>query len=384
MPACSSQRAPRRGDQGYNLVELLMSLSMATIIFMAIVVIFIKQSEMIQGQNDGIDVGREAQFALDHLRRDLTALGSNSTPNSDVDPQVCPKPTTSLRAFAASIDNGFVVRPDLNTNVRPLAMTLFGSLDVKQRFRTASISGATVVLLDDGKLPANQAAFEDMFATDRYLRISGSDGTQMFFVIASSSFNDRSVALTEAVPRQGEGQVCGYQAFGENYNVDVQNFVRYRVIADNRPGAPTDKIGQPTQTLLVRERMGTDGTTLRSQLVLAENAVDLTIYDVLTDEDPTADRVAVGQYVIVDDVVQAGGAGVLGTTPAARPEALRALTIKLSLRSPWPDPKRTPLPRDDPYKPLVTYRLGEDELGSHPVYSVATRITMPTLVSRNL
>lgn len=384
MPAFNSQRAASRGEQGFNLIELLMSMTMATIIFMAIVVIFLKQSEMMQGQNDAIDVGRETQFALDHLRRDLTTLGSNSTPNSEVDPQVCPKPSTPLHAFSASIENGYVVRADLNVNVRPLAFTLFGSLDVKQRFRTASISGATVILLDDGNLPANQAAFEDIFATDRYLRISGSDGTQMFFVIASSSYNDRSVTLSEAVPRQGEGQVCGYQGFGENYSIDVQNFVRYRIVADNRPGYPTDKFGQPTQTLLVRERIGVDGTTLRNQLVLAENAVDLNLYDVLTDEDPATDKIAVGQYVIADDIVQAGGAGLLGSSPAARPETLRALTVKLSLRSPWPDAKRPPTPRDDPYKPLLTYRLGEDEVGAHPVYTVATRVTMPTLVSRNL
>ncbi len=384
MSRCSDAKAVKRGELGFNLIELLMSLSMATILFMSIVVLFVKQSEVMQSQNDVIDVGREAQFAVDHLRRDLTSLGSNSTPNSDIDGTVCPKPMTSLRALSVSVENGYVVRPDLNPNIHPVALTLFGSLDVKQRFRTASISGDKIFLLDDGKLPVSQPAFDDLFATDRYLRISGSDGTQMFFTIASSSFGDRSVTVTEAVPRQGEGQSCGYQGFGQNYSIDVQNFVRYRVIADARPGAPLDKNGQASQTLLVRERMAPDGITLKKQLVLAENAVDFGISDVGVDMEPAPDKVKMQLFPIVDDVAQKSGSGVLGTGPAARPEALRFLTVKLSLRSAWPDARLTPMPRDDVYKPLVTFRIADDEVGSHAVSTVATRVSMPTLVSRNL
>lgn len=372
------------GTRGFNLVELLMSLSMATILFMSITVLFVKQSEVMQAQNDVIDVGREAQFAVDHLRRDLTSLGSNTTPNSDIDPTVCEKPLTSLRALSVSVENGDVVRPDLNPFTQPVALTLFGSLDVKQRFRSASISGDKVFLVDDGKLPVSQPAFDDVFATDRYLRISDSDGTQFFFVIASASFAERSVSVTQSIPRQGEGQSCGYQGFGQNYMIDVQNFVRYRVAKDVRPGAPVDKNGLPTQTLLLRERMGADGTTLRKQLVLAENAVDFGIVDIAMDNEPAANRVLLHGYTTADEVAQKGGGGILGTGAEARPETLRFLTVKLSLRSAWPDARLAHAPRDGENKPLLTFRIADDEVGAHVVTTVATRVSMPTLVSRNL
>ena len=46
MSRCSDAKAVKRGELGFNLIELLMSLSMATILFMSIVVLFVKQSEV--------------------------------------------------------------------------------------------------------------------------------------------------------------------------------------------------------------------------------------------------------------------------------------------------------------------------------------------------
>ena len=115
-------------SRGFNLIELMMSLALATIVFMATVQMFVRQSEAMSAQNDLIDMNREARFALEHLRQDLTSLGSNTTPNSDVDPNVCPKPTTSLRALQLSIDDSYQVDPTLNPFVQPVSIKIFGSM----------------------------------------------------------------------------------------------------------------------------------------------------------------------------------------------------------------------------------------------------------------
>ncbi|MBM4342216.1 MAG: prepilin-type N-terminal cleavage/methylation domain-containing protein [Deltaproteobacteria bacterium] len=377
--------APRASRPGFNLVELLMSMALATIIFMAITTLFVRQSELMQEQNELIVLNREARFGLDHLRTDLTSLGSNTTPNSTADPTVCVKPTAQLRALTVDTTNGHVAADGLNPNVVPTSLTLFGSLDIKARYRTAAIEGSVVTLYDDGNLPGTQAAWDEVFTTDRFVRISGADGQQMFFPIASGNQGSRSITVLGTIPRVSTGNNCGYTGLGINYNVDVQNFVRYRVIGDLRPGAPTDVGGKPLQSLLVRERMQTDGTTLRNQLVLVENAVDLQIYDIGFDADRTQDKVKIDVKRLADEVFLPGGGGALGNQAAsAMPEALRFLTVKLSVRTTWPRKQLVHRPREVAWQPLQTWLLPNENDGSHPVISVASRVAFPTLVSRNL
>lgn len=371
-------------QSGFNLIELLISMALATIVFMAITTLFVRQGAMMQEQNELIVLNREARFGLDHLRSDLTSLGSNTTPNSLVDPLVCPKPATQIRALTVDTANGYVGAAQYNPNVIPTSLTLFGSLDIKNRYKSYKIEGSVVTLYDDGTLPANQADMDTIFSTDRYLRIAGADGQQMFFPILSTSQGSRTITVSGVIPRVGTNNTCGYTGIGANYNVDVQNFVRYRIVADNRPGAPLDKSSKALQSLLVRERLSADTLTVKSQLILVENAVDLQIYDVGYDKDPLPDSLKIEVKRLVDEVFQPGGGGLLGNTNAARPEALRFMTVKLSVRTTWPRDKLVHRPRDVFWQPLDTWLLPDETTGSHPVIGAAARVSFPTLVSRNL
>ncbi len=362
-----------------------MSMALATIMFMAITTLFVRQNEQMQEQNELIVLNREARFGLDHLRTDLTSLGSNTTPNSTVDPTVCVKPATQIRVLTADTTNGYVAASALNPNVVPTSLTLFGSLDIKTRFRTSAMEGSVVTLYDDGNLPATQAAWDEVFATDRFVRISGADGQQMFFPILAGNQGSRTITVSGTIPRVATGNNCGYTGLGINYNVDVQNYVRYRIVGDLRPGAPTDKAGKALQSLLVRERMQIDGTTIRNQLVLVENAVDLQIFDMIFDADRTQAAVKLDPKRLADEVYLPGGGGPLGNQAAsAMPEALRFMTVKLSVRTTWPRKQLVHRPREVLWQPLQTWLLPDENDGSHPVISVASRVTFPTLVSRNL
>lgn len=374
----------RRGERGFNLVELLISLSIATILLMSIVTLFVKQTQVMSNQTSVLDMQRGARFGMEHLTRDLAALGSNSTPNSANDPLVCPKPVVPLKAITLSLTDGYVSAPDKNPNVRPVAIRLFGALDIKTRWKTANIDGTSVYLYDDGTLPATQEIWSSTFGTDKYLRISSPDGKQMYYAISDSNFAAKSIQLAEAPPRQEVGQPCGYTGFGNNLWVDVQNFVRYRIVADTRPGAPTATDGTPLASILVRERLAADGTTIVGQLPLVDNAVDLSLFDIAVDNDPASDVQKIKIYPLVDDVVGKDGAGKLGNDTGARPESVRFLTVKLSVRSDEPVTNLAHRPRDVVWQPLDTWQLPDQTDLAHPVVTAATRVAMPTLVSRNL
>lgn len=370
-------------QRGFNLIELMMSMAIATAIFMGMVTLFVQQSKVMQEQNELILLNRESRFGLEHLRADLQSLGSNTTPNSVVDPLVCVKPDPVLRVLTADLALSHVAAPDLNPHVKPVALTLFGSLDIKTRYKTASIDGTKVILLDDGTLPLTQDDFEAVFAAGRYLRIAGANGQMMFYPIVSASQGERSVTVSTAIQRIGNGATCGYSGLGANYDIDVQNFVRYRVIADERPGAPLNA-GKPMQSLLVRERLATDAVTVLGQLILVENAVDLQLYDIGMDFDVSSDVVKLKVLPLTEDVVQANGEGFLGSSSTAHPEAMRFLTVKLSVRSAWPQRDLLHRPRDVSWQPLNTWLLPGENDGAHTVVTAATRVSLPTLVSRNL
>jgi hypothetical protein len=289
-----------------------------------------------------------------------------------------------LRALSGDVSTGYVAAAQYNPHVKPVSLTLFGSMDVKTRFKTASIDGSKVFLLDDGTLPISQEDFEAVFAVGRYLRISGANGQMMFYPITAANQGDRSVTVASVIQRVGNGITCGYSGLGNNYDIDVQNFVRYRITGDVRPGAPTDAGGAALQSLLVRERLGVDGVTVLGQLVLVENAVDLQLYDIGMDFDNSAEVVKLKVLPLTEDVIQANGEGFLGSTASAHPEALRFLTVKLSVRSQWPQRDLLHRKRDVSWQPLQTWQLPGENDGAHPVVTAATRVALPTLVSRNM
>ena len=138
------------------------------------------------------------------------------------------------------------------------------------------------------------------------------------------------------------------------------------------------------QSLLVRERLATDAVTVLGQLVLVENAVDLQLYDIGMDFDVSPEVVKLKVLPLSEDVVQANGEGFLGSSSTAHPEAMRFLTVKLSVRSAWPQRDLLHRPRDVSWQPLNTWLLPGENDGAHTVVTAATRVSLPTLVSRNL
>jgi hypothetical protein len=382
--ATARKAGATKSQLGYNLIELLMAMALSTIIFMSITALYTYQADSITAQSYVLTSTRDGRFAFEHLRRDLLALGSNSTSNSDVDDWVCPKPPVILRALSVGYDDSHVVRADLNPFVSTTSLTLFGALDVKTTYETESITGKSVKLLDDGSLPDTEALWNETFIAERYLRLGTPDGKSMIIAIVASNFGDKTVTLLAEPPQMVGAQRCGFQGAGASLAVNVLGFIRYRIIADTRPTAPVDAKGLATRTLFVRERMAVDGTTVAGSLPLAENIIEVGIYDVGMDLDASADKVAMQAFPFVEAVAKADGSGLLGNSLAARPEALRFLTAKISVRADNHRRGLSHMPRAAKHLPLLTYKLDEAATGAAQVTTIGGRVTMPTLVSKNL
>ena len=89
-------------------------------------------------------------------------------------------------------------------------------------------------------------------------------------------------------------------------------------------------------------------------------------------------------FPLIEDVVDNNGSGRLGAGSDARPEALRFATVKLSLRGNQENRKQVHRPRPYYYLPILTYDIDPEREGSAPVITMATRVTMFTMIARNL
>jgi hypothetical protein len=173
-------------------------------------------------------------------------------------------------------------------------------------------------------------------------------------------------------------QTCGTHGFGSNIEANVVGFVRYRIVEDNRAGAPFGKLD------LIREDMeyvnGSLTPVTGSQLVIVEYAVDLQIYDMAFDDDATGLNPQITTITKnVNEVLDSLGDGV-----DARPEDLRFITVALTVRSDTEDESFQHKARENPYDPILSYELFPELEGACRVATLASKLETRSLSVRNL
>jgi type II secretory pathway pseudopilin PulG len=366
---------------GFTLIELMVTMVLAIVIVGGLYMIYSKSVVAYRVENQFLDLQERARFGLEHLKRDLRRAGFQATPNSRTDADVCPKPATDLRALVVLTNSGSVYEPwgGANPNVEPVSITLFGDFFSGRAYRTAGIQGTHVFLQTTADFPSTQAEFDRVFNATRYLRLVAQDQFEMYLPIASANFSDQSVTTTIPIPQTSPDSPCGVAGFGEAMEATVAGFVRYRVAADTRPGAPVGK------TDLIREEMQVDGATVvpGSQLVIADYVVDLQLYDFLFDVDATGTNPMLSGFPLVEQVADEGGGGRLGTLPDAVPQDLRFVTAKVTVRTESEDEGFTFIPREDVHAPLDGYEAS-DMVGACRTLTLASRVQLTSLAVRNM
>ncbi len=372
-----------RTQAGFTLIELLVALVVAIILVTIVYAMYIRGAKTYRVQNMSLEMQAQARFALEHLRRDVSNAGFNATINTNIDPNMCQKPTTSLRAISLSESTAGLTPLTENPFVKPLALTLLGDYAGDgQVFFTSSVVGTTVTLQDSFKTEITQAQFEEIFAANnnRFLRIVDKDQYELMIPITGNSYENGTVTLSSSPPVRSKAQSCGIQGFGEGLEVNSAQFIRYRLAQDTRPSA------KPGKWDLIREEVKVDGKTAvaDTMLIIAEYVVDLDAYDFAFDSDSTGLRPKITFTPFSTDVLDSSGTGSLGSTQSARPQDLRLLTLKMTVRSGDEDPELRHNPRQAAKAPIRTFDPEPKLEGSCRTITLTSRVLLQTLAVRNV
>jgi len=381
--------------RGFTLVELMVALAVGAIVMAGVYIIFQRSSSAFRAQMQAQRMNDHLRGALAHLKADLKKAAFLATPNSAVDPNVCPldEPLQGLALELSQLGSGDEYDPVANllnnTNVQPLAITLLGPYQTTRVFRTAGVVGNQVTLLTADSLevranyPGSQAEFDALFKAGRLLKLVNQDQREMYVTITGADFGTGAITVDPGLQPATANNSCGYQADGSRMEVVLLSFVRYRVGRDVRDGAPREK------TDLIREELRLSGHDLLrvdgSPLHVAEYVVDLMLYDFVFDQGtPGAPSL---QHVATYDqgnVLNGDGSGRLERSAGATPEKLRFVTVKVSTRTPDEDPGTAFFPRRQLFAPLRLYDANRLMNGAASVESLASRVELTTFRQRGL
>jgi hypothetical protein len=332
-------------------------------------------------QDRHLDMQRQLRMATELIKQDVRLAGFLATPNSLMDTSICPRPATIMRALTITPSDGFVFDNTNNPNIKPSTLTLFGDFSGGTIYMSQSVVGNRIQLINDGTLPNTLEAWDDFFQPHRYVKVTTNEQFDMILPIQSSNFDEKSVTLAETPPTVSPPQMCGVASFGAGYYINVVYFVRYRVVRDLRDGALKHS------TVLIREELNRDGLTPvpTSRMIVANDIVDLQFYDFIFDEDQTGIDPFLRSYSFLETI--AGSTTVearLSDGALAIPESLRAMTVKLTSRTPTEDPDYSHAIRKSRHAPIYSFELTGNHSGSCRCSSAATRIQMRSLTGRNL
>lgn len=378
-PSRATSRVLREG--GFTLLELMIVLFLTSLLLYSIYQLFDKSVRLYKVQDDQVSMMANIRFALEQLRTDIKNAGFQASPNTVADSAVCPKPASVHRALRLEHNPIFKNKFDnKNPNVTPVSLYLWGDIRIGQSFFSEYVTGNTVKVKGD----FTDDEFNRIFTTDSFLRIVNHDQYEMVYKITSVSASARTITLDGNPPIVSDLQPCGVDGLGENQLVNVIDYVRYRIIFD--PADSTNK-----RTLLVREYLKQDGTTVRDKgvTVIADNVVDLQLYDFVFDTDTTRKLPVLDRSKSkLEDVLDDGDEGLLGKDKGSSgdpaPENLRFFTLVLSVRADNHDFAMAHTPKTTVHQPLVSFTTLPKLQGASQVMSIASKMELRSLSVRNL
>ncbi|MCC6668082.1 MAG: prepilin-type N-terminal cleavage/methylation domain-containing protein [Polyangiaceae bacterium] len=373
--------ARRRRRRGFTLVELMVAVTGGLFVALAVFAISRQSGRFYTRESRVSDATLGALVGFERLKADVARAGFLSSPNVSADPNLCGTPTAypnMLRRLASvrirpgqspaalaqhMIDNGR--SPD-----ELMVMGSFTGAEVFPIWNVEVVGNEYIVYLQSLTGPlgrmgyaasANkQAMLEGIFGAvrGRGLRIQDQSGEVQYGTInrVETAISPRVVLENQPslLFRQGAGNLCGLKGNVTGAVVNVVNFVRYdlRNIQANAAYATAYTSGghpydSTTRFDLVRAEVDTAGTLIAgTEELISEYAVDFKLGITHADNavPSTTDQTLQVFPETNAAAVSARAGDLVGdvANPANGPQRVRAVRIRLAVRSQEPDRDTSP------------------------------------------
>lgn len=403
--AAGTRRAANCSRRAFTLVELMVALTGG--LFVSIIVFMLARdgARFYQSETRVADATLAGVMGFERLRSDLSRAGFMSSPNIRRDPRVCGDPVGDAswplelsRMASLRIDTPPAATSALSDNGRdPDRIVLSGSYSSVDEFPIWGVTDTGseyVVALQQriGELgrmgylamssQRQTALLQSIFGAGRALRIVDPSGKVQYGTIKSVIGGaSPQVDLSETPVLRFRGAAstaCGLSSNDTGY-VNVVNFVEYQVksLAGDAAYAPLYNTHNPWdagRTELVRQELDVTGKPIAgTEEVVTEYAVDLkfgvtVVNGVLNKTDPTTLSYAPGD----PQVLNWAGDTTQNDSPNRGPELVRAVRVRLSVRSRDPDRETNIAPNTVAGLAPGFYRMGLGKGGTAPFARVRT------------
>lgn len=408
-PSSSRSLPPRRRRRGFTLVELMVAVTGGLFVSLAVFAISRQSGRFYTRESRVADATMGAMLGFERLKADVGRAGFLSSPNIQVDPNLCGDPSTyppmlqrlaSLRIRPGQSAAAFEQHM-IDNGRTPDELTLMGSYtgaEVYPVWNVDTVGATYVVQLQQNTGPLGRLGYstsadplgllQAIFgaAPGRGLRIQDQSGEVQYATIQSVATANGPQIILSQVPtlrfRQTAGNICGLKGNVTGAVVNVVNFVKYdlrNIQTQSNLGANPayDPVytagGHPydpgTRFDLVRVELDTSGNAIQgTEELVTEYAVDFKLGITVADSVP-ANKDQTLLEIPPTGAVASWAGDLVGdvTNPSNGPHRVRAVRLRLSVRSQEPDRDGNP-----PAAPNQLFRVGLGPSAGPPFARVRT------------
>lgn len=406
-----SRRAARTRQMGFTLLELLVALVAGLIAIVAVYYVSSASSRHFHEQQRVAQAQTAVRMAMQQIRRDVARAGLFSTPNSQREPQCLtpPRPVHAI-TFGNNVDSGALPQNVLN-GVSADRLRLTGNFVTSDTYFISTLSGdgrsaflqmewqgfrrdfgrwTSANLVEGGPDMApgyDGDAVAEVFVPGRMVHIQNVQGYHFFLDIAGVIAPGTAAPQVRFRQQLPIGGTC-VGGLADGATISPVSAIEYAVVdprADAELGdllgvgatAALDRATGRVNSVLVRRDVDlqTGAPIAGTTRVVLEYVADLN-YEFVFDEQLTPD--------LPPNLVRRTGedsAGRLNGNPAAVPQRVRSVIVRLSARTPAEEPGFLFVPGGPA---LTRYDVNPDVPGAARVRTLETEIFLPNLASRNL
>ena len=405
--------------RGFTIVELMVSITITSVVVAALYSVSRATTETFNQQQRAAEMQLRLRLAMERMRADVARAGYMASPNSEVDPRVCPKPSVLIQPISITrtlTTTNPIPNPSDNAFVQPVTLRMIGNYTTADEYLVENITGNQVHLqhrTPQWAARMSAAEFARVFISadpthPRMIRISSPTGTMQFFRVRWGSYQSPSAPtnpelILDSTPTvvgdavmMGAGAGCGITGLGTGSTIAPVDMVEYAIrsgstmrttaLSDLYPSSATEAA---LKTDLVRSEWALESTTVElpntAQLV-GEYAVDLDA-TVTADEATGVSPVTMRTFGWGDDTnINRYAQNMMGSGSASGhfPQRIRSILLRLSIRDRLQDPAFGWVARSAATAPLSRFRVYSDRLGASRVRTLTSEVVLTNLAARNL